>query len=236
MKKLFLLLMIVPFISFGQSAPEHFKSGILLYKTNKPYEAIQEFNKALLLEANMRGAHYYRGLCKNMVNDFNGALQDLNIAQSQDPENVNVLIRRAEIKIAMNDLSGCIADAERVLRIIPEGKPAIHALYLIGKAQYSAGMYDEAVNTYTRIIELDPTDPEAYFNRGTAKGMKEDHAGSILDYNLAVEIDPEFATAYGNRGVAKVIMEDKSNACMDLIKAKELGDNSIDQMLVIYCD
>ena len=236
MKKLLFLLVICPSIAFGQSAMEHFNEGILYYKTNKPYEAIQAFNEALQIQPDLAGVHYLRGLCKNMVHDQNGALQDLNIAESRDPDNINILIRRAEIKAAMNDLSGCIIDAERVLRITPEGKPAVHALYLIGKAQYTNAMYDEAINTYTRITELDPDDAEAYFNRGTAKGMKEDHKGSIDDYNSAIELDPHFATAFGNRGVAKVILEDKESACSDLVRAKELGDDSIDQMLVIYCD
>lgn len=236
MKKL-LILLFLPALTYGQSeALNNMKAGVLAYKTNKPYEAIQLLSSALDQDETLAGAHYYRGLAKQIVNDLNGAIQDLNTAESKDPVNVNILIRRAEIKLAMNDMNGCIADAEKVLRYTPEGKPAIHALYLIGKAQYSANMYAEAVNTYTRIIELDPNDPEAYFNRGTAKGMQEDHEGSIADYDHAIVLDPEFATAFGNRGVAKVILEDKTNACTDLIKAKQLGDDSIDQMLVIYCD
>lgn len=236
MKKLLILLLLPSFALAQEGANSHFKEGVLLFKTNKPYEAIQELSSALEMDENLAGAHYYRGLSKKMVNDLNGAIQDLNIAGNKDPLNVNILIRRAEMKAELNDLNGCISDAEMVLRYTPEGRPAIHALYLIGKAQYSAGMHAEAAKTYSRIIELDPKDAEAYFNRGTAKGMQEDHVGSIADYDQAIALDPEFATAFGNRGVAKVIMEDKSNACPDLIKAKQLGDDSIDQMLVIYCD
>jgi hypothetical protein len=53
--------------------------------------------------------------------------------------------------------------------------------------------------------------------------------------------------AYANRGVAKINLltskgnirptkEQTSDACADLNKAKQLGDNTVDDMLFIYCD
>jgi hypothetical protein len=74
-----------------------------------------------------------------------------------------------------------------------------------------------------------------------------DSPGSIKDYDLAILYSPEYKEAYANRGVAKINLlrlkgdiiltkKQTTDACQDLKKAKQLGDNSVDDMLYIHCD
>ena len=74
-----------------------------------------------------------------------------------------------------------------------------------------------------------------------------DVAGSIKDYDKAIELNPNYMEAYANRGVAKINLltskgniqptkEQTSDACADLKKAKQLGDNTVDDMIFIHCD
>lgn len=107
---------------------------------------------------------------------------------------------------------------------------------------------EEAIKLYNKIIEMNPTIAQAYFNRGACKGNKFDFEGAILDYDKAIELNPEYMEAYGNRGNAKINMytskgtlnptpEQTACACEDFHKAKELGDSSIGtkDMIYLYC-
>ena len=139
-------------------------------------------------------------------------------------------------------------DFEFVLTKDSTGEQAQAALYYLGLIAYNQKKDKEAIRYYDRLIQLIPNDAEAYFNRGCAKGMfLENIEESIKDYDMAIEIDPNYAAAYANRGVAKInLLITKGNIqpskdqtmsdCADLKKAKSIGDNSVDDMIFVYCD
>jgi tetratricopeptide (TPR) repeat protein len=60
---------------------------------------------------------------------------------------------------------------------------------------------DEAIDAFSREIEMNPDRVEAYNNRGIAWCEKGDYDQAIADYNRALEIDPFCTEAYNNRGV-----------------------------------
>ena len=73
------------------------------------------------------------------------------------------------------------------------------------------------------------------------------HAESIKDYDQAILLDSTYKEAYANRGVAKINLLTKNgniqptkaqtaDACADLKKAKQLGDNTVDDMIFAHCD
>jgi tetratricopeptide (TPR) repeat protein len=59
-----------------------------------------------------------------------------------------------------------------------------------------------AIDDFFRVIELNPDNPDAYFNRGEAKYKLQDYVGARSDYNAAVAIKPNVGTYYGNDDVA----------------------------------
>ena len=63
-----------------------------------------------------------------------------------------------------------------------------------------AGNYQEALNAFTKAIELNPQYAAAYIGRGLAYGELGNHKQAINDFNKAIELNPQYATAYNNRG------------------------------------
>jgi len=80
-----------------------------------------------------------------------------------------------------------------------------------------------AIADYTKAIEINPNNADAYTNRGVVKYDLKDSSGAIADHTKAIEINPNFADAYNNRGVAKYFAG--LDGCSDLMKAKSLGYN-----------
>lgn len=69
-----------------------------------------------------------------------------------------------------------------------------------GNAHMSGKKYDEAIESYTKAIALDGTNPVYYSNRAAAYSSVEDHEGAISDAKKAAELDPSFVKAYSRLG------------------------------------
>ena len=69
-----------------------------------------------------------------------------------------------------------------------------------GNSLMSGKSYDEAIETYTKAIELDPTNPVYYSNRAAAHSSKGDHLSATGDAEKAIEVDPSYVKAYHRLG------------------------------------
>jgi len=69
-----------------------------------------------------------------------------------------------------------------------------------GNTLMSGKNYDEAIETYTKAIELDPTNPVYYSNRAAAHSSKGDHLSATGDAEKAIEVDPSYVKAYHRLG------------------------------------
>ena len=103
------------------------------------------------------------------------------------------------------------------------------------QAQIDAGMdeaeeHDSSVSIYqlcaadlSKVIDLAPDFPQAYYNRGNVWSQLHDYEAAIADYTEAVRLDPSFAEAYYNRGLARVYTGQNAQGVADFSKAGELG-------------
>jgi small glutamine-rich tetratricopeptide repeat-containing protein alpha len=69
-----------------------------------------------------------------------------------------------------------------------------------GNAQMSSKNYEEAIDSYSKAIELDSTNAVYYSNRAAAYSSKNDHLSAIADAAKAIEVDPSFTKAYHRLG------------------------------------
>ena len=104
-----------------------------------------------------------------------------------------------------------------------------------GKAKMDEDLdYDEAVEDFTKAIELDPLYAEAYKERGEADCGCLNFEMAIEDFTKAIELDPSYAEAYKGRGFAKlandrkVPLEDCKDALKDCMKALQLDPENSD--------
>jgi tetratricopeptide (TPR) repeat protein len=80
----------------------------------------------------------------------------------------------------------------------------------------------EAIEDYSKAIEIDNNYSSAYNGRGVAKDDLNDYQGAIEDYSKAIEIDPKFGIAYYNRGIVKADLKDYQGAIEDYSRAIEI--------------
>ena len=118
-------------------------------------------------------------------------------------------------------------EAEKMTKDFPDDALAIFRLaYAKSKSGTKQDLKD-AIELYTKSIELKPDFSIAFSNRGINKIKIDDFEAAIEDFDEAIKLDDFFATAYSNRGGAKDNLKKYDEAIADYDKAIELDpDNS----------
>ena len=86
----------------------------------------------------------------------------------------------------------------------------------------------EAIEEYSKAIELNPDYELAYNNRGLAYYNLNEYETAIRDYNRAIKVEPDFAFAYYNRGSAYHKLGRYDEAMQDYNKSLELDPTDAD--------
>jgi tetratricopeptide (TPR) repeat protein len=92
----------------------------------------------------------------------------------------------------------------------------------LGKLFYNNGYMREAIDAYSKAIEVNPRDYLSYYLRAAAKGVQEDLRGAFADYDMAIAINPEFGSAYLDRGIKKFKLKDKNGSLQDFRSAARI--------------
>jgi len=80
----------------------------------------------------------------------------------------------------------------------------------------------EALEMYSKAIELDGSNPVFYCNRAAAHSKMNNHHLAIEDCQRAIDMDPSYSKAYGRMGLAHSSLEKHREAVENFKKALEL--------------
>lgn len=124
------------------------------------------------------------------------------------------------------DLSSLV---EEFYFVVPDksARPAVdtdnfdkaYAYFNIGLEQFDNDKIDDAIKTFSKVIEISPDYSEAYKERGTSYIKKKQYNKSIDDLDKAIELNPEFTAAYNNRGIVYSILGEHKTAMENFDKA-----------------
>ena len=104
--------------------------------------------------------------------------------------------------------------------------------------------YYGAIADFSKSIELDPNDSDAYSSRAWATLMLTSNTDAndpkileaIKDYDKSIELDPDNSDSYFRRGMAKYRSIGISDACPDLKKALSLGSSDAAKLVSEFCN
>jgi len=188
-----------------------------------------------------------RGLSYDRLQKYDLAIEDFTEAIKLDSTDMASFIDRGLSKMHAGYLEQAKVDYNYVVYKNNDKGMMEAALYWLAQIHYSQGQFDEVIKHCDQYIVINSKDPELYFIRGSANDMLQNYEQSILDYGKAIEIKPNYVQAISNRGTAKINLltgngnlqpskKEAKDACYDLKKAREFGDDSVDDLIFIYCD
>jgi tetratricopeptide (TPR) repeat protein len=92
---------------------------------------------------------------------------------------------------------------------------------------YKNKNFDEALNNYTKVIEINPQSAEAFIGIGLIKKENKDIRGALANFNNAIYCRPTYE-GYINRASIRMILKDFANAMDDLDKAYQMDPLRLD--------
>jgi tetratricopeptide (TPR) repeat protein len=130
-------------------------SGLLAQEESNYHTAINFFNSAIYLDLTYKEAYYATGTVKFRLSDRNNSL---------------AYILRAKSCYELGDYS-------------QYQKDSIKGYTLLSQEQLCSEDYQGAIESFSNILELDPTNADAYNKRSTARSAVGDYQGAIEDLN-----------------------------------------------------
>jgi tetratricopeptide (TPR) repeat protein len=109
-----------------------------------------------------------------------------------------------------------------------ESSPQLENLIRRGQVYCRRGEYRAAIEAFSAAIDLAPTDPELYYQRGNALVATERYTEAIADFSQAIALRPDYADAYHNRATAYADVGDLDAALADYTQAIQLNPSDPD--------
>ncbi|MEM7476790.1 MAG: tetratricopeptide repeat protein [Planctomycetota bacterium] len=125
---------------------------------------------------------------------------------------------------ALNDL-GRFSEAASLLQK-PDLESNARAQYLTGIALENTGRLDEAVQAYSKCLEMEPNNSDALNNRAVVLGKLGKYDEAIQDFEKTVELNESDSLAWANLGLALHSVEKYEAAIEKYNKAEELTTDS----------
>jgi tetratricopeptide (TPR) repeat protein len=173
---------------------------------------IADFDEALKLNPRNDDAYFFRGQARDKLNDFDGAIDDFTKYIELVPDRYDGYLRRGLAKAAKDDFSGAITDYTIAVRKVAAGpsseergnRPKSEVVADIDEARRLASAhlkdFAKATDSLSKVIELDPKNVDALYERGSARmragdidgGCKDWLAAKIMNYPVAEKVLEQF--------------------------------------------
>ena len=144
-------------------------------------------------------ALYGRALQASQSGDFVQALPLWNQVLELSPQEAAALSNRGNVRLALGDPDGAIADQTRSIELAPEElDPHLNR----GTAEETLQDWAAAEADYLWILERDATDASALYNLGNVRGSTGDWDSARRLYEEAADARPGFAMARSSAALA----------------------------------
>jgi len=231
-----LLALVLPAMAVAQPGNDDMLAGLSALRTADHASAERSFSDALAERPDDARAWYYRGVNRLTMGDAPGALLDLDRSLDLDPTNANSLLRRAEAHLMVGSITASIVDLERALALHPDGPLAEHALLQLGHLAMLNGDFEGANARFAEVCRIAPMNALGHCNRGIALATLHADTEALIALEKALEMDHTLDQAHVHRAIVLLRNDRAPEACVSLRHARELGDTSVDELLLIYCE
>ncbi|NTW32153.1 MAG: tetratricopeptide repeat protein [Bacteroidetes bacterium] len=194
--------------------------------------ALQDYNKAILLNPAFEDSYYNRGHVLDDLGDVKSAILDYNKSIILNPKLPDAYNNRGWAYYKSGDTKAAMLDYDKAISLNPGYAEAYNNR---GWAHQGLGDVKAALHDYTKAILSNPHFLKPCYNRAALKLNTGDFAGAIEDFNNLEKLNSNDNTIYYNRGVSRLNMKDIKGACQDWKKAMELGNEAAAKMMEQYC-
>ncbi|MDR0760742.1 MAG: tetratricopeptide repeat protein [Treponema sp.] len=131
-----------------------------------------------------------------------------------------------------NRFSEAISYYSRILELNPDNSVSSLVYKHRGMANFAQSLYQDAIEDFTRSLELDPSAYKAIYYRGIVKSVLRQYPEAAEDFTFSLKINPYQSFVFYRRGQAYYHLEDYPQALADCEAALSLdpANSSIEKL------
>lgn len=215
MKRLLITLFtILPLLTYGQ-VNKIYRQALRATDLN---EKIELLDQVISQEPKNLDAYFYRGLAKNDLGDYEGAIIDYSKIILIEPD-ADTYFNRGNSRFNLKDLQGAKTDYEKAVEL---DKSFIDARYSLACTKYDLGEYENAITDFSILLSIIPDLQIAYTLRAASHVAMENYKEAIKDYSTAILVSPD-SDAFYDRGLFYLDIKYYQKAKADLNSAIRLN-------------
>lgn len=163
------------------------RRGLVFYALRKYQEAIEEFDKAIVLDPIESDFHNNKGLALAKIGLYEMALYEYNKAITVNPNNVLYVYNKANVLSKLKKYQEALREYDKIIDLRPNdpdfyNNRGVTLLYL--------NNFKEALDEFNKARRLDDKDPYIHFNKGIALLSLKRFKSSLKEFEKAIELDP----------------------------------------------
>jgi len=191
-------------------------------------DAITQYSILALNKKNAFNAYRQMSLAKIKIEDFKGALNDIEAALRIDNEDFNANFYKGVALDSTGNYAAALKSYEKAISSLMKDKKykeqinkSEYKFFYINPARSSARMsqWENAMNYYKSAEEIAPKDFDIVFYRAETKSSRGDVGGAIGEFNNAIGYDANQYKAYILRGYLFIKNGEFENAKSDFSRA-----------------
>ncbi|HEY5824293.1 MAG TPA: tetratricopeptide repeat protein [Cyclobacteriaceae bacterium] len=216
------------------------RQGELAMDEKRWVEAVVYFDSCLVKSPYLPDPYYSRGIAKEQLKDFNGALVDYNIYIEFKPTHFEALLNRASLRYRLGQYELAKLDFEKLITL-PQGETSTvffrmdaftsstnkifttqgsNNAYLynyLGLTETKLNDFNKAIEHFSLAIQTQTGEADYYANRGLAKEKAGRLDEARDDYRTALKLNPLHEIAKHNLGslTSKEGKKAESNQMLD---------------------
>lgn len=227
---LLVLLLSAPLLASAQLNRYYYYSKTQkLFSRGEYTAAIATINVFLDYLPNDDIALYLRALCKYNLDDFRGALLDLDRTLAHKPFMVETLVLRGGTLNQLGESDRAMKDLQLAIDLRPNDRTIV---YLRGITHFLLDDFPKAKEDFTTTLLYQPKNLDARLNRGTASLFMGDTAAALQDYQMATHTNPYSAAPYISIARIQYAQKKLDEALLSLDEALKLAPKSQQALLV----
>lgn len=96
------------------------------------------------------------------------------------------------------------------------------AYFASGRTAYDQEKYTQAIEQFSKALQVDPQDPLIFYHRGLAYVAQDDFAEALADFTETLKLNPKNPMAHYHRGIAHRLLGQHDQAIEDYTRALKL--------------
>jgi len=197
--------------------------GMDAQKAGRNAEALKLLNTYVDRFPQVPEARYYRALALSGLGRHKEALEDVDKALADNQENVNFLLAKGNILVALERRPEAILIYTQAMKCDPRNAEACKER---GDCLAQEGQFAEAIADLNRAAGLARRDPWVFNKRGMAWFCQGEYQKAVDDFTTAIRLKPDLALSYFFRGnIYRHHLGQRDKAIADYQKGCRLGSS-----------